>query len=244
MTNNTMFKRTASALTAAFMVLAAFSGCSDKEENGGTGASAEGGTSVTEQGSENAVASNNGWTYGQVEMNGGGFVTGVFSTCEENVYYARTDVGGAYRWSEDEQRWKSISYWISEDDKGYLGIDGLAVDPNDASKVYLLAGTEYFSGGKTALLRSEDYGETFEVIDVNDMIKVHGNGMGRGNGERIAVDPNNGDVIFAGGRTGGMIKSTDGGKTWESVSSFPVTSTSNGNGILRRWDNMIQIAPR
>lgn len=231
MTNNTMLKRTAAALTAAFMVLAAFSGCSDKEENGGTGASAEGGTSVTEQGSENTAAVNNGWTYGQVEMNGGGFVTGVFSTCEENVYYARTDVGGAYRWSEDEQRWKSISYWVSEDDKGYLGIDGLAVDPNDASKVYLLAGTEYFSGGKTALLRSEDYGETFEVIDINDLIKVHGNGMGRGNGERIAVDPNNGDVIFAGGRTGGMIKSTDGGKTWESVSSFPVTSTSNGNGI-------------
>lgn len=172
-----------------------------------------------------------GWNYGQVEIGGGGFVTGVFSTCEENVYYARTDVGGAYRWDEAEQHWKSLGYWVTDDDKGLLGIDGLAVDPNDASKLYLLAGTEYFSGGKTAVLVSDDYGETFDVVDVTDKIKAHGNGMGRGNGERIAVDPNNGSIIFVGGRTGGMLKSTDSGKTWEQVASFPVTSTANNNGI-------------
>lgn len=171
------------------------------------------------------------WSYGQVEIGGGGFVTGVFSTCEENVWYARTDVGGAYRWNEADEHWKSLGYWVSDEDKGLLGIDGLAVDPNDASKLYLLAGTEYFSGGKTAVLVSDDYGETFETVDVSDKIKVHGNGMGRGNGERIAVDPNDGSVIFAGGRTGGMLKSSDSGKTWEQVTSFPVSSTKNGNGI-------------
>lgn len=177
------------------------------------------------------VSINTDWSYGQVEIGGGGFVTGVFSTCEENVYYARTDVGGAYRWDEAEQHWKSLGYWVTDDDKGLLGIDGLAVDPNDASKLYLLAGTEYFSGGKTAVLVSDDYGETFDVVDVTDKIKAHGNGMGRGNGERIAVDPNNGSIIFVGGRTGGMLKSTDSGKTWEQVASFPVTSTANNNGI-------------
>lgn len=171
------------------------------------------------------------WSYGQVEIGGGGFVTGVFSTCEENVWYARTDVGGAYRWNEADEHWKSLGYWVGDEDKGLLGIDGLAVDPNDASKLYLLAGTEYFSGGKTAVLVSDDYGETFETVDVSDKIKVHGNGMGRGNGERIAVDPNDGRVIFAGGRTGGMLKSSDSGKTWEQVTSFPVSSTKNGNGI-------------
>jgi len=52
-----------------------------------------------------------GWTYGQVAVGGGGFVTGVFSTCEEGVYYARTDVGGAYRWDNEKQAWKSLNYW-------------------------------------------------------------------------------------------------------------------------------------
>jgi hypothetical protein len=232
MAGDTILKRTAAAFTAVFLAASIFTGCGDKSDTSEDNTSAENNTSSSDEVSSADLGYVNAdWSYGQVEIGGGGFVTGVFSTCEEGVYYARTDVGGAYRWDESEQRWKSLSYWVSESDVGLLGIDGLAVDPNDASKVYLIAGTEYFSGGETAVLCSSDYGETFEVVDVSDLIRVHGNGMGRGNGERIAVDPNNSDVIFIGGRTGGMIKSTDGGKTWESVSSFPVTSTSNGNGI-------------
>ncbi len=174
---------------------------------------------------------NNEWTYGQVAIGGGGFVTGIISTCEEGLFYARTDVGGAYRWDSSTESWVCLSYDITDDDKGLLGIDGIAVDPNDASKVYLLAGTDYFSGGKTCILVSNNYGETFTHIEVSDLIRCSGNGMGRGNGERIAVDPNNSSIIYCGGRTGGMIRSTDGGYTWETVDSFPVSSTTNGNGI-------------
>ncbi|MBP1561221.1 MAG: hypothetical protein J6C96_08280 [Oscillospiraceae bacterium] len=226
-------RKTASAALSVFMCMAMLAGCG-KKDDGGSSAGDPAGSETAEAAAADVNDNtfvNADWTYGQVAMGGGGFVTGVFSTCEPNLYYARTDVGGAYRWVEDEQRWKSLNYWVSEEDKGYLGIDGLAVDPSDASKVYMLAGTEYFSNGRTALLKSEDYGETIKVIELTDMIRVHGNGMGRGNGERIAVDPNNGSIIFAGGRTGGMIKSTDGGETWTAVSSFPVTSTANGNGI-------------
>lgn len=213
---HTILKRASAVITAALLCVSVLAGCNKTDKDG---------TDAENKSDDSA------WTFGQVAIGGGGFVTGVFSTNEENVYYAKTDVGGAYRWSEEEQQWKCLSYWVSDDDKGLLGIDGLAVDPNNAAKLYLLAGTEYFSGGKTALLKSDDYGETFTQVDLTSMIKVHGNGMGRGNGERIAVDPNNGDIIFAGGRTGGMIKSVDGGLTWTAVSSFPVTKTKNGNGI-------------
>ena len=229
------FKKTIAAFSALALAVSMLSACNSGSGSSESGAETDAAVTQAAAAEENTAVSNAyinpDWTYGQLAIGGGGFVTGVFSTCEENVYYARTDVGGAYRWVEDEQRWKSLSYWVSDDDKGYLGIDGLASDPKDASKVYLLAGTEYFSGGRTALLKSTDYGETFKVIELTDMIKVHGNGMGRGNGERIAVDPNNGDIIFAGGRTGGMIKSTDGGETWTAVESFPVKATANGNGI-------------
>ena len=90
---------------------------------------------------------NTDWTYGQVAMGGGGFVSGVFSTTEEGLYYCRTDVGGAYRYDSEAQRWVSLGFWVTEEDKGLLGIDGLASDPTAPNNLYLLAGTEYFSYG-------------------------------------------------------------------------------------------------
>ncbi len=222
-------KKALAAMLSAVMCVTLMTGC-----NGGTSSTPvpDGGESTTTSGEEQLPEPvDTGWTYGQVAMGGGGFVTGVFSTCEEGVFYARTDVGGAYRWDNEKQQWKSLNYWVSEEDVGLMGISAIAVDPNNAAKIYILAGTEYFSGGKTCVLISEDYGETFNIVDVTDLIKVHGNCMGRGNGERIAIDPNNTDIIFAGGNTGGMIKSVDGGITWDPVSSFPMTSTNNGNGI-------------
>ena len=221
-----MFKKTLSAIMAAIMCFTCLSGCN------GTTAPADGNDTSdadVQNPAEELSSGVEGWTYGQVAMGGGGFVTGVFSTCEENVYYARTDVGGAYRWDEADGQWKSLSYWVSPEDVGLLGVSAIAVDPADASKVYILAGTEYFSGGKTCVLISEDYGETFEVIDLSELIRVHGNGMGRGNGERLAIDPNNADTILAGGCSSGIIRSTDGGKTREQT-DFPVKGTVNGNG--------------
>ena len=74
---------------------------------------------ATESGSASDVSdSNSDWSYSQFAMGGGGFVSGVFATPEEGLYYARTDVGGAYRWDKDEGKWKSLSYNITEDDKG------------------------------------------------------------------------------------------------------------------------------
>lgn len=213
-------------LLVAAASLISFSACgnNDESESDNINGSAEQSQNVP-------LFINDDWTYGQVAMGGGGFVSGVFSTPEQNLFYARTDVGGAYRWDSELEQWVSISSFVSEMDKGLLGIDGLAFDPSAPNKVYLLAGTDYFSDGKTAVLRSDDYGKTFEQTDVTNLIKVHGNGNLRGSGERIAVDPNDGDIIFAGGRTGGLIKSTDGGKSWSKVESLAVNETESGAGI-------------
>ncbi|WP_432650685.1 WD40/YVTN/BNR-like repeat-containing protein [Huintestinicola sp.] len=223
------YMKAAGLLTAAAMSFSILAGC------GKTDAPTDGSeTAPTEQAQTEQLAEvyeNPDWSYGQVAIGGGGFVTGIVSTCEAGLFYARTDVGGAYRWDNEAQKWIALNYDISEDDKGLLGIDGIAVDPNNAANVYLAAGTSYFSNAKTCILVSHDYGEHFKQVDVSDLIKVHGNGMGRGNGERIAVDPNNSDIIYCGGRTGGMIRSLDAGETWQKVESFPVNATANENGI-------------
>lgn len=230
-------KITAVILAVATAICAA--GCNGND-NSGTSSSGDvtssgsGDSSIT---SDNTTSGGNSgtpqaqFTFSQVAMGGGGFVSGVFATSEEGLYYARTDVGGSYRYNKDTQKWEAMSYDISEEDRGLLGIDGLAFGEKDPNRVYMLAGTEYFSNGLTCLLYSDDYGKTWNRTDLTEMIKAHGNGMGRGNGERIAVDPKNSDIVYVGGRTGGMIKSTDGGKTFTALDMGTNTSTSNGNGI-------------
>lgn len=49
---------------------------------------------------------------------------------------------------------------------------------------------------------------------------------GRGTGERLAVDPQNPEILYFGARSGnGLWKSTDAGVTWSKVSSFEAVGT-------------------
>ena len=103
----------------------------------------------------------------------------------------------------------------------------MAIDPTDDDTAYFLCGCAYFSAEKTVIFKTTDGGKSFKEIDVTNLIKVMGNGDGRQCGEAIAVDPDNPKVIYAGGDVtsdsnskSALIKSTDGGETWEPVIGY------------------------
>ncbi|WP_020652433.1 sialidase family protein [Massilia niastensis] len=172
------------------------------------------------------------YVWDSLAIGGGGFVTAVLpSRSEPGLAYARTDVGGAYRWDPREARWIALLDWVAEDQTGFLGIDALAIDPRNGANVYLLAGIAYLNGGRTAILRSTDHGKTFSIVDVSSQFKTHGNGFGRQNGERLAVDPGNGKLLYLGSRRDGLFFSSDAGQTWSRMDSLPVTTTPNDVGI-------------
>ena len=159
---------------------------------------------------------------GTLGIGGGGFVSGIITG--DDQMYARTDVGGAYRYDYETGDWVQLMDFLTEEDRGFLSIDAFCVDPNNDDTLYILAGCAYFSGARTAIFRSKDAGETFDVIDVTDLIQVHGNGYGRQCGEAIAVDPDNPDIIYCGGDatagSSGLIMSEDGGDTWKAVEGY------------------------
>jgi photosystem II stability/assembly factor-like uncharacterized protein len=172
------------------------------------------------------------YVWDSVAIGGGGFVTAVIpSRSEPGVTYARTDVGGAYRWDAGARRWTPLLDWVSEEQTGYLGVDALAVDPHNAANIYLLAGIAYQNGGRTAILRSNDYGKTFAVVDVSAQFKTHGNGMGRQNGERLAVDPASAKRLYLGSRRDGLFTSEDAGQTWARMGGLDLARTPNDVGI-------------
>ena len=158
------------------------------------------------------------YSWHNVVIGGGGFVTGiVFHPRQKGLIYARTDVGGAYRWDDTKQQWIPITDWIGAADVNLTGIESIAVDPSDPDRVFLAAGT--YTRGDAAILRSDDRGRTFQRTDVP--FKMGANETGRFNGERLAVDPNQGRILFFGSREDGLWKSADRGAAWQKVESFP-----------------------
>ncbi|WP_174348367.1 exo-alpha-sialidase [Massilia timonae] len=173
-----------------------------------------------------------GYVWDSVAIGGGGFVTAIVpSRSEPGIAYARTDVGGAYLWRATEGRWTPLLDWVGEDQTGLLGIDALAIDPDNAANVWLLAGIAYLNGGRTAILRSTDYGKSFDVVDVSAQFKTHGNGFGRQGGERLAVDPGPSKRLYLGSRRDGLFESADGGRSWQRNPALAVTTTPNDVGL-------------
>jgi hypothetical protein len=160
------------------------------------------------------------YAWNNVVIRGGGFVTGlVFSKAAPNLLYARTDVGGAYRYNTSEQVWVPLTDWIGQANSNLYGIESIAADPGDASRVYLAAGT-YLNAGDGKMLASSDFGRNFTEYAIP--VAMGGNEPGRSMGERLAVDPNQSEIVYFGSRNDGLWKSTNRSETWTRVGAFPV----------------------
>jgi len=162
-------------------------------------------------------------TWQNVQIGGGGYVPAVvFSQAAANVIYARTDMGGAYRWNQSTSTWIPLTDWVGWTDWHLLGCASIAADPLNANKVVIAAGmyTNTWDGSNGVMLRSNDQGATFTQTVMP--FKIGGNMPGRGTGERLQYDPNNDNILYYAASDGnGLWKSTDGAATWSKVTSFP-----------------------
>jgi hypothetical protein len=147
-------------------------------------------------------------------------VTGlVFHPTTANLLYARTDVGGAYRWSQATSSWVPITDGLGfgAAEARYHGVESIAVDPNNDQLVYMAAGM-YTSDGNGRLYISSDRGDHWTYVGLP--FPLGGNNPGRAIGERLTVDPNKPSTLFYGTRTAGLWKSIDSGLTWAQVTSL------------------------
>jgi hypothetical protein len=168
------------------------------------------------------------YVWRNVTVIAGGFVDGlIFSPVRNGLAFARTDIGGAYRWDKTAMRWIPLNDWAGGRDGNLLGCESIGVDPVNANRYYLALGT-YTSDGSPngAIVRTTDGGRTYKRTNVP--FKMGGNEDGRSAGERLDVDPNNDNILYMGTRHDGLWKSSDAGVTWAKVDSFPVASQPNG----------------
>ncbi|MGW7514938.1 WD40/YVTN/BNR-like repeat-containing protein [Streptomyces sp. NPDC054796] len=179
--------------------------------------------SVASTGSRPDAVAADAYDWKNARIDGGGFVPGiVFNRSEKNLAYARTDIGGAYRWNASSETWTPLLDSVGWDNWGHTGVASIASDPVDPDNVYAAVGTYTNDWDPTngAILRSADRGASWKSTGLP--FKLGGNMPGRGMGERLAVDPHDNSVLYLAAPSGeGLWRSTDSGVTWAEVTSFP-----------------------
>ena len=154
------------------------------------------------------------YDWGRMHLTAEGFITGIIAhPLDGDIRYARTDVGGCYRWIPETGEWKQLMEFIPYEERNLMSVNGFAVDPNNKDIIYILCGG---NSSKTPqqLLKSYDRGDTW--INTYFDLPSH-NGLTRSTGERVAVDPNNSDIVYVGTFNNGLWRSLDAGKTWNQI---------------------------
>ena len=163
---------------------------------------------------------------------GGGYVDGLyFHPAQPNLMYARTDVGGAYRWGPNDTQWVPLLDWTSLANWWQMGVEAIGLDPTNSNNLYVAVGMYAAENwdGNGAMLVSNDQGKTFTNVPLP--FKNGANDNGRNTGERIASIPT-ARASFISARAWPACRYRPTRSNWAQVTGLPVTSTSNGSGVI------------
>jgi hypothetical protein len=172
------------------------------------------------------------YTWAPVQIGAGGWMRGMaISPSDPTRMYARGDVENLYRWNNAAQTWvptklasafpSSITAAPANAGAGAIAID--AGNPDHILVAYQLSVSSDLSATNQNInlnvYASWDGGVTFTPGNLS----LGGSLSSQTSGERLAFDPNNGNIAYFGspgaqGAGDGLYKTKDGGKTWLQVS--------------------------
>ena len=153
------------------------------------------------------------YTYKNLSVPGGGFVTGfLFHPKEKNILYARTDIGGVYRYDFRNGRWICLADRITEFKRYLAQPISIAADEDNGERLFIMCGNAHygFKSGKSALLVSDNKGNSC----TEKLVPFHcnGNAPARSSAERLAYKSG---YLFFGTQGEGIWRSADKGDSWE-----------------------------
>ncbi len=177
-----------------------------------------------------------------VKIGAGGWMRGMaVSPSDATRRYARGDVDNVYRWDDSAQQWHPTKLASAFPAKiaaapAEAGCGAIAIDPKDPNHVLVV-----FTLGVSGDLSATNPSFNLNVYDSTDgavmfkpaNLSLQGSLSQETTGERIAIDPNNGQVAYLGppgaqGFPDGLQRSLDGGATWNPVTGggLPASTAS------------------
>ncbi|NJB72851.1 photosystem II stability/assembly factor-like uncharacterized protein [Saonia flava] len=124
---------------------------------------------------------------------------------DENVWYVGAPAGGIWKSTDAGSTWISLF-----DNFLQIGVSGIAIDPNDSNIIYIATGDDDASDSYSiGVFKSIDGGASWNETGLNPSNTTVNTLM-----NEIVIDPSNSDILWV-GTNGGLLKSIDGGDTWE-----------------------------
>lgn len=153
-----------------------------------------------------------------IKIGGGGFVTGLDITPDGTKVCRSDTYPAAYLWSVSANKWLPLitansmpAGFISPRSDKETGCWEIRICPSLTTKLYMMYANAMFvstnSGGTWTQLTNFP---TITNANANDGQRVYG--------WKIAVDPQNDAIVYAGTPTGGLQVSSDSGVSWATVS--------------------------
>jgi xyloglucan-specific exo-beta-1,4-glucanase len=172
------------------------------------------------------------YSWQNANIGAGGFVDGIYyDPNNQNTLYARTDIGGLYKSTNDGATWSELLDFVgnggsANNYNGFstnpqdIGVLSFAMDPQNSNYLYADVGEYNTTDGM--ILYSRNGGQTWNSYSLP--FYVGGNSNGRGDGEQLQVDPNDENILFLGTNDDGLWYCTNAtsttGLSFSQVSSF------------------------
>jgi len=154
----------------------------------------------------------------------GGWLTGLDIHPTGSPLFARSDVGGAYRFDDIAKSWKQIvtSSSMPADDvkwSNYQGVLSLVSAPTNSAKAYMAYGN--------GIYKSQDQGDTWSRTNFPNIDMNPNDDLSKLSGERLAVDPSDDNIVYFGSINNGLYKTVDG-QNWYKVNGLPSGELDRG----------------
>lgn len=175
------------------------------------------------------------WSFKTLALGGGGFVTGI-AIHTDGTMFVRTDTYGGYVWNSGTSKWDQVvnsnSMPVDDWDIGWgEGVYEVAIDPSTSTTLWMVfRGYPYKSTDSgVTWVRKDGTGwpGRLTTLDPNDWT----NGASTA-GQKMAIDPNDGDVVYIGTVGNDLLYTTDGGANWAAAPTVTDgTATPGVTGI-------------
>ena len=161
-------------------------------------------------------AASNNWQ--PLKIGAGGWLTGI-NIAPDDTMVVRTDTYGAYVWNGTQ--WQQLitstsmpSAFVTQNSS--YGVYEIQIAPSNSNIMYMM-----YEG---YVLQSTNKGTTWTQTSFAPVSGADANDPNyKLDGQKMAIDPNNPNIVYVGTPNNGLFVTTNGGASWQSVSAVPLS---------------------